>query len=68
MTTSDIKRLYRSRKDRVLGGVCAGIGNYFNVDPVLIRVAWAVSFFAGGVGLLAYLLAWIIVPEEPITS
>jgi phage shock protein C len=68
MTTSDIKRLYRSRKDRVLGGVCAGIGSYFNVDPVLIRVAWAVAFFAGGVGFLAYLLAWIIVPEEPYTS
>jgi len=68
MTTSDIKRIYRSKKDRILGGVCGGIGNYFNVDPVLVRVVWAVSFFAGGIGLLGYLLAWIIIPEEPYTS
>lgn len=59
------KRLYRSKNDRVLGGVCAGLGNFFNMDPVLIRVVWAVSFFAGGVGFLAYLIAWIIIPEEP---
>ncbi len=65
MTNSDVKRLYRSKKDRVLGGVCAGIANYFNVDPVLIRVAWVVGFFIGGVGFLAYLIAWIIMPEEP---
>ena len=60
------KRLYRSRKDRILGGVCGGMGNYFNLDPVLVRVIWAVLFFAAGVGSLAYILAWIIVPEEPI--
>jgi phage shock protein C len=59
------KRLYRSKKDRVLGGVCAGLGNFFTIDPVLVRVLWAVSFFVGGVGFLAYLIAWIIVPEEP---
>ena len=51
------KRLFRSRKDRVIGGVCGGMGNYFNIDPVLARVIWAVLFFAGGVGLLAYILA-----------
>ena len=66
MTNSEIKRLYRSRTDRVLGGVCAGIGNYLNVDPVLIRVAWVVAFFAAGVGFLAYLIAWIMIPEEPV--
>lgn len=65
MTNSDIKRLYRSRKDRILGGVCAGIGNYFNIDPVLVRVAWVVGFFAMGFGFIAYIIAWIIVPEEP---
>jgi phage shock protein PspC (stress-responsive transcriptional regulator) len=65
MTSSDIKRIYRSRKDRLLGGVCAGIGNYFNVDPVLIRVAWVAAFFAAGFGFLAYIIAWIIIPEEP---
>ena len=60
------KRLYRSRKDRILGGVCGGMGNYFNVDPVLARVAWLVLFFAGGVGFLAYIISWIIIPEEPL--
>lgn len=61
------KRLYRSKNDRVLGGVCAGLGNFFTIDPVLVRVLWAVSFFLGGVGFLAYLIAWIIIPEERIT-
>lgn len=65
MTNQDIKRLYRSRTNRVLGGVCAGIGNYMNVDPVLIRVAWVVGFFALGLGFLAYLISWIIIPDEP---
>jgi phage shock protein C len=58
------KRIYRSRKDKVIGGVCGGLGFYFNIDPVLIRVVWAVLFFAGGIGLLAYILAWIIIPED----
>jgi len=61
----ETKRLFRSRKERIIGGVCGGLGNYFSVDPVLVRVIWAVLFFAAGAGLLAYILAWIIVPEEP---
>jgi phage shock protein C len=60
------KRLYRSKKDRILGGVCGGLGNFLTIDPVLVRVVWAVSFFLGGVGFLAYLVAWIIIPEEPV--
>jgi phage shock protein C len=59
------KRLFRSKNDRVLGGVCGGLGNFFTLDPVLVRVLWAISFFVGGVGLLAYIIAWIIIPEEP---
>ncbi len=66
MTNSNIKRLYRSQRDRVLGGVCAGIGNYFNIDPVLVRVAWVVGFFAAGIGFLGYIIAWIIIPEDPV--
>jgi len=58
------KRLFRSVNDRILGGVCGGLGNFFTIDPVLVRVLWAVSFFVGGVGFLAYLIAWIIIPEE----
>jgi len=61
------KRLYRSRKDRVIGGVCGGLGYYFNLDPVIIRVATVALFFAGFIGLLGYIIAWIIVPEEPFS-
>ncbi|MCK7539489.1 MAG: PspC domain-containing protein [Marinilabiliales bacterium] len=51
---------------RVLGGVCSGLGKYFGMDPVLLRVLWAIAFFVGGAGLLAYIIAWIIIPEEPV--
>jgi phage shock protein C len=61
----ETKRLFRSRQTRVLGGVCGGLGNYLNIDPVLIRVIWAVLIFAVGLGFLAYIIAWIIIPEEP---
>jgi len=61
-----VKRLFRSRKNRVLGGVCGGLGDYLNTDPVLLRVLWVIFFFCGGMGLLAYILSWIIIPEEPI--
>ncbi len=59
------KRLYRSKKDRMLGGVCGGIAEYFDVDPTLIRLAWVVFTFFGGSGVFAYIIAWIIVPERP---
>ena len=59
-----IKRLYRSRKDKVLGGICGGIAEYFNVDPTLIRLLWILVIFAG-FGILAYLIAWIIIPLNP---
>lgn len=58
------RRLYRSRTDRMLGGVAGGLGDYFGVDPVLVRLAWVALAFAG-IGVLAYIVAWIIVPEEP---
>ena len=54
-----VKRLYRSGKDRILGGVCGGIGEYFKVDPVLIRIFWVVFSLIYGTGLLAYIIAWI---------
>jgi len=59
-----MKRLYRSRHNRVIGGVCGGIGEYFDIDPLLIRLVWAVLFFIGGTGLFAYIIAWIIIPEK----
>ncbi len=58
------KRLYRSSKDRVLLGVCGGLGEYFNVDPVLIRVIWAISILAFGTGILIYIIAAILMPEK----
>ncbi len=58
------RRLYRSRTDRMLGGVAGGLGDYFGVDPVLVRLAWVALAFAG-IGIIAYIVAWIIVPEEP---
>lgn len=61
----ETKRIFRSKRDRILGGVCGGLGKYFSIDPVLVRVLWAVSFFLGGVGFLCYLIAWIIIPEDP---
>ena len=59
------KRVYRNTTHKVIGGVCSGLGDYFDIDPVLIRLLWAVGFFCGGIGLLAYILAWIIIPEKP---
>ena len=60
------KRLYRSRNDRVISGVCAGLGHYFNVDPVLVRVlAVVLGFVSGGTLLLLYLLLVLIIPLEP---
>jgi phage shock protein C len=59
-----MKRLFRSPHNRVIGGVCGGIGEYLEVDPVLIRLIWGVFFFLGGIGFLAYIVAWIIIPLE----
>ncbi len=59
------KRLYRSKKDKKIGGVCGGIAEYFNVDPTLIRLLWVlITIFSAGLGILGYLIAWIIIPEK----
>lgn len=59
------KRLYRSRKDRVIGGVCGGLAEYFGVDPLAIRLAFLLLLFFGG-GLILYIIFWIIVPQRPV--
>jgi phage shock protein C len=59
------KPLVRPLDGRRIGGVCAGIANYLDVDPILVRVLWVVAVFCVGTGLLAYLVAWIIIPNEP---
>ena len=59
------KRLYRSKKDKIIGGVCGGIAEYFGIDPVIVRVIAVVLAFMGGSGILAYIIAWIIIPQNP---
>lgn len=59
------KRLYRSRTDKVIAGVCGGLGDYFGIDPVILRVLWAVLVFVFGTGILAYLIAWLVMPAPP---
>ncbi|MFH1373962.1 MAG: PspC domain-containing protein [bacterium] len=59
------KRLYRSTTSKIIGGVCGGLGEYFDVDPVLVRVITVLLFLATGFGILAYIIAWIIIPMRP---
>ena len=57
------KRLYKSRINKMICGVCAGIADYFNIDPSIVRVLWAVLALAAGTGVLAYIACAIILPE-----
>jgi phage shock protein C len=60
-----MKRLYRSKKERMLGGVCAGLGEHLDIDPTVIRLIWAVvTVLSFGTGIIVYILAWILIPEE----
>ena len=61
-----MKKLYRSKSDRKIAGVCGGLGHYLNLDPTLIRIIFAILLLPGGLpGFLPYVLLWLIVPEEP---
>jgi phage shock protein PspC (stress-responsive transcriptional regulator) len=60
-----MNKLYRSKKNRIIAGVCGGIGEYLKVDPTLIRLLWLLISIMGGSGIIAYIIAWIIIPEEP---
>ena len=60
------RRLYRSEEDRVVAGICGGLGEYFSIDPVLIRLLWIVSIMLGGGGLIIYLLGWLLIPRQPM--
>jgi len=60
------KRLFKSRRNRKIFGVCGGIAEYFNIDPVLVRVLWIVLSLMFGSGILAYIIAALIIPEETI--
>jgi phage shock protein PspC (stress-responsive transcriptional regulator) len=62
------RRLYRDPDNRVIGGVCGGMGAYMNVDPVIFRIIFVIIFFGFGVGLLIYLVLWIVIPEAKTTA
>lgn len=59
-----MKTLRRSIYGRWIGGVCAGVADYFGIDPTVIRLIWAILIMFGGTGLLAYVICWIGIPEE----
>jgi len=59
------KRLYRSRKDCVIAGICGGIAEYFDIDPTLVRIIAVLTIFLNGIGLIAYIIAWIFIPQNP---
>ena len=59
------KRLYKSKENRMLDGVCGGIAEYFNIDPTIVRLGWFLFSLTGGSGVLAYIIALIIIPEKP---
>ena len=58
------KRLYRDPKEGVFFGVCAGLGEYFNIDPVFIRIIWLLTLVSYGFGLIAYLFCCLLIPRK----
>lgn len=60
------KKLYKSRDNRMISGVCAGIAEYFNMDPTIICLAWVLFSLLGGSGVLGYIIAAIVIPEYPM--
>jgi phage shock protein PspC (stress-responsive transcriptional regulator) len=64
-TEATVKKLHRLVEDRKLAGVCAGLGEYFDLDPLFFRLFFIASLVFGGIGALVYVLMWIMVPEQP---
>ena len=62
------KKLYRNAENKMLAGVCSGIADYFDIDPTLVRLGWVLFSLLGGSGLLAYIIAAIIIPDAPKTN
>ena len=63
-----MKKLYRSRQDSKIAGVCGGIAEYFNIDSTIIRLLAVLTIFFGGGGIIAYLAAWLIIPLAPLAG
>ena len=64
MSDNNTKRLYRSRDDRMISGVCAGLAEYIDIDPTIVRLLFVLGLFAGGATFWAYLVMMLVVPEE----
>lgn len=62
---NEVRCIYRSRINRKIAGICGGLGKYFAVDPIIFRLVWLGLFFLGGVGLILYIIAWIVIPLDP---
>jgi Putative stress-responsive transcriptional regulator len=61
-----MNKLYRSKTNKIIAGVCGGIGEYFKIDPTLVRLLWLlISVMSAGSGVVAYIVAWIVIPKEP---
>lgn len=58
------KKLFLSKDDKKIGGVCGGLAEYFDVDPTVVRILWVIAFFIYGLGLLPYIICWLIFPRE----
>ena len=67
-TYQSTKKLYRDPDNRVLGGVCGGLGAYFNIDPIVFRILFILIFFGMGSGLIIYIILWIVIPEAHTTA
>lgn len=64
MDNKDYRKLFKSNTNRMLCGICGGIGEYFRIDPTLVRILWVVFCMCGGSGVIAYIIAAIIIPEQ----
>ena len=64
MENGNYKRLFRSTTDRRIAGVCGGLAQYLNIDPTVVRILFLISLFFGGLGFWAYIIIWIVAPED----
>lgn len=62
-----VKKLYRSVSDKQIAGVCGGLAKYLGIDSTVVRLVWAAAVILAGAGLLLYLIAWVLIPQEPIS-
>jgi len=67
-TSKPYKRLWRSRRDSRIAGVCGGLGEYFQIDPLWVRIFFVLFFLAGGAAFIAYVIIWLLVPLEPLNK